>query len=40
MRFQANPDSTILGQNDIELLCARGTFDSLLNYFDIGIKGK
>jgi hypothetical protein len=25
MRFQANPDGTILAQNDIELLCeARG----------------
>jgi hypothetical protein len=32
MRFQANPDGTILAQNDIGLL----KFDSLLNYFEIG----
>jgi hypothetical protein len=36
MRFQANPDGTILPQNYIELLCeARGKLDSLLNYFEI-----
>jgi hypothetical protein len=38
MRIQANPDGTILAQNDIELLCEVYTWriDSLLNYFEIG----
>jgi hypothetical protein len=41
MRFQANPDGTILAQNDIELLCeACEGLTALLNYLEIGDKGK